>query len=818
MKKANSANPTTDQLEIERLRALEKATREELNQLKQSNLQAQQYLDIAGVAMVALDTNQKVVMINQEGCRMLGYPEEEILGTNWFENFLITEDIPAVKNLYHRLMTQQSPIVEYYENPIRTKTGTRLVEWHNSILLDLQKKPIGILSSGLDISERAMAQKALEQANKAEQHISSKYSATFDLAPIGIARVSPEGKFLESNPYWGIITGYSKEEILDLTFQDLTHPDDLEQDLEFVRQLLAGEIQSYTMEKRYFHKKGYIVWVKLIVSLQRKENRDPDFFISIITDITEKKRIEGELAYSEERLRTLLASSQDAIVTIDKDSQVVFWNDGATNIFGYTASEIIGKPLTKIIPKNFRGGHIKGVATVISTGKSRLAGVPLDLVGLRKDQTQVPVELSLSRWELRGQVYFSGIMRDISARKEAEAETKRLTHAIDQLHEIVFITDLKGEIIYSNSAFSKTPEILPKELFAQGAILSACNNYEDPIHQNICEALLQIGTWQGELPLHCHNGDYKYFEVTISLQESDNLESSTLVFVALEITMRRLEQARQIQSQKMESLGTLAGGVAHEINNPIGYVSSNLHSLTGYLKAFGELEDMRSELEEGVRLGENGALQALTKIDKKKKMINYDYIQRDIKLLLADMLDGVDRIKDIVNNLRDFSHVDTHKLEKMDVNLSLQKAVKVAWHSLKFKCAIKEEFSLVPLVECFPQEINQVFLNLIINAMHAIEEKGTITLKTSQIADKIQIQVIDDGVGIKATNIPRLFEPFFTTKPVGKGTGLGLSVSYKIIKDHHGTVEVTSEYGRGCSFTIVLPLKQHLKNPDQGKR
>ena len=777
-------------------------------ELHQKEQQAQSYLDVASVLMFALDASERVTLINKKGCDLLGYSEEEILGKNWFDHFLVTEDIAQVKQVYQQLMTGEVEPVEYFENEIKTKSGKlRLIEWHNSAVKDDKGEVIGIFSSGLDITEREKVKKALDLSNEMQQQATMQYSATFDLAPIGIAMVATDGRFLETNPRWGEIIGYSKEEMGLKTFQEITHPDDLDKDLEFVRQMLAGERQHYTMEKRYFHKNGNIVWISLTVSLLKKANGEPDFFISIISDITEQRKIKEALAYSEEQLRTLITSSQDAIVTIDKKSDVIFWNDGATQIFGYSAAEMVSQPLARIMPEKFKEGHSKGVSRVVKGGKSKLTGKPLELVGLTKDNREIPIELSLSQWEMRGEVYFSGIMRDITLRKESESETLRLTNAIDQIEDIIFITNLEGDLLFCNPAFKDFPKVFPSLLFEETCLLEKTCTYDDPLLISIFNSIEAHEPWRGEWSVDTEEASFRYFDFTISPQFNDQFKIETLTFIGIETTEKRKAQANLIQSQKMESLGTLAGGVAHEINNPIGYISSNLQTLELYMKDLSQTLQSYSELE-GLLPSEGPLFEAMTRLKKIKKEKKIDLLLEDYPDLLAEVNEGIGRVKSIVKNLRDFSHSDMKKLGHIDINKALKQTLKIAWNELKYRCEIIEDYGDLPLVECYPQQINQVFLNLVINAAQAIKDKGTITIRTQFKNGKVHIEIQDTGVGIAPTSIPKLFEPFFTTKEVGKGTGLGLSVSYNIVKDHEGEITVNSTLGIGTSFSVTLPLKQ----------
>jgi PAS domain S-box-containing protein len=261
-------------------------------------------------------------------------------------------------------------------------------------------------------------------------------------------------------------------------------------------------------------------------------------------------------------------------------------------------------------------------------------------------------------------------------------------------------------------------------------------------------------------------------------------------------------QTQLLQSEKMASVGQLAAGVAHEINNPIGYVRSNLTSLTRYLQNIFSVLTAYEQFEKVLvdTPPQLAAVQAL------KQKIELDYVREDIVNLLAESVEGVTRVEKIVSDLKDFSHVDRAEWEQADVHACIDSTLNVVAHELKYKGQLVKEYGDLPPIQCLPFQLKQVFMNLLINAAHAIERSGTITIRTGREGERVWISITDTGKGIDPAHLNRIFEPFFTTKAVGAGTGLGLSVSYSIIKKHSGMLEVASEPGKGTTFTIHLPI------------
>jgi len=261
-------------------------------------------------------------------------------------------------------------------------------------------------------------------------------------------------------------------------------------------------------------------------------------------------------------------------------------------------------------------------------------------------------------------------------------------------------------------------------------------------------------------------------------------------------------QSQFVHQEKMASIGQLAAGVAHEINNPIGFVTSNLGTLQKYTARVEEFLQRQTELfppaaddERALRLAEI------------RRQLKIEPILEDLPALIAESLDGVERVRKIVQNLKSFSRVDQSDYSLTDINQCLDDTLNIIWNELKYKCTVTKDYGDLPRIRCYPQQLNQVFMNLLVNAAQAIESQGEIVITTRASETEITIAIADTGAGISPENLNRIFEPFFTTKEVGKGTGLGLSITYDIVtKKHGGRIEVASEPGKGTTFVVVLPV------------
>jgi len=270
-------------------------------------------------------------------------------------------------------------------------------------------------------------------------------------------------------------------------------------------------------------------------------------------------------------------------------------------------------------------------------------------------------------------------------------------------------------------------------------------------------------------------------------------------------------QSQVIQQEKMASIGQLAAGVAHEINNPIGFIISNLDSLRGYTgrmaKFFAFQEETVGELAEACagEIVNEKITSSFSVLKEKKRALKIDYIIHDTEDLLAETLDGAGRVKKIVQGLKGFARME-NEIILANINEGIESTVHIIWNEIKYKATLVKELGDIPLTKCNPGQLNQVFMNILVNAAHAIDVQGEICVKTWAEQESIFVSIRDTGVGIFPEALNKIFDPFYTTKEVGKGTGLGLSISYDIIKKHEGEIRVESEVGKGTTFTIKIPI------------
>lgn len=292
-------------------------------------------------------------------------------------------------------------------------------------------------------------------------------------------------------------------------------------------------------------------------------------------------------------------------------------------------------------------------------------------------------------------------------------------------------------------------------------------------------------------------------QLGMMLERQHNEQQLVNNYRELEKVYKELQntQVQLVQHSKMASIGELAAGVAHEINNPIGFVMSNVEIFKQYFSILNaslvSANEMLQKKDSDDRL----------KWQKLWQENNLDFILKDSTELLDDSIEGLKRVIDIVKSLKTFSHAQVGEKQEVDINFCIESTLKVIHNELKYKCTVHKYYGQIPLIYCFPTQISQVIMNLLVNASQAIHEKGEIYIFTECDQKNIIITITDTGAGIKTEDMNKLFDPFFTTKPVGQGTGLGLSISYNIIQNHGGHIEVSSKLNQGTSFVIYLPIE-----------
>ncbi|HYH98429.1 ATP-binding protein [Hyalangium sp.] len=395
-----------------------------------------------------------------------------------------------------------------------------------------------------------------------------------------------------------------------------------------------------------------------------------------------------------------------------------------------------------------------------------------------------------------------GTDTDLTAMKRSEERLSALLLAIPDL-----IFRLRGDGTYIDFSCSTSERTLlaPEEFIGRNMRDLPMPQYLNDLWFSNLDRVLRDGALAVyEYELDMPQGRQSY-EARVVRSGPDEVVS-----IIRNITERRLVEERQaqlIQAEKLASLGQMAAGLAHEINNPVSYVASNLRALDEYASAVGPLLRMLREfLEEPGTEPRTLSAEQLARMRQLWQQGELDELLSDMPELIQESLTGTRRIKEIAQSLRVFAREDDGQPQSVDVNEELESTLRMVSNELKYKCDVKRDFGPLPRITCFPTQLVQVFTNLLLNAAQAIETRGEIRIRTWQRDTEVVVEISDTGKGMTAETISKLFTPFFTTKPRGQGTGLGLSISRDIVNRHGGRIEVRSEPGKGSTFTVTLPL------------
>ena len=401
------------------------------------------------------------------------------------------------------------------------------------------------------------------------------------------------------------------------------------------------------------------------------------------------------------------------------------------------------------------------------------------------------------------------------AASDTVVELERLQYLVDNTPSIIYCSDPAGQFKLTYVS-NNTAEVLG---YTVDQVMAAPGFWRSHLHPDDAPAvlaglsrLMAEGAGIYEYRLRAASGEYLWVNHHIRLIRDGkgvpvevigslkDISSRKAMEQEQERLIARLREAHDqlLQSEKMASIGQLAAGIAHEINNPVGFVNSNMGALKNYVDALFGVIDEIEQAAAGTALAPR-----LAAIGEKAEL---DFLKEDIAALVAESMDGLKRVRDIVQALKDFSHVGEAEWQFADLHRGLDTTLNIVANEIKYKATVEKHYGRLPEVNCLASQLNQVFMNLLVNAAHAIDGRGVITIRTGADSEWVWVAIGDNGCGIPAENLTRIFEPFFTTKPVGSGTGLGLSLSYSIVNKHGGKIDVESTPGVGTVFTVRLPV------------
>lgn len=615
------------------------------------------------------------------------------------------------------------------------------------------------------------------------------------------------GHYTYVSPQVRSILGYEPDEVIGRTPFELMQAGEAARLETVFAELVAQRAPIRGLENLNRHKDGRLVVLETNGVPVFDENGAFSGYRGIDRDVTERRQVEQAQRESERRFRDLLENMQLMAVMLDDGGNITFINDCLLHSTGRKRHQVMGGNWFEMfIPEESRG-VLRAAYLRMMAGGQPASPHEYEIVTVDGARRRVVWNTIVIHGPDERPAGSASVGADVTEQRRSEAETQKLLRVAEQTDDAVMITDPAGNIEYVNAAFERETGYLRAEVIGQSARILHSGVQDEGFYKKMWDTISSGHSFRALMVNRRKAGDLFYEEKTITPLRDAGGTITHYLSTSKDVTERRRMDEQLQQSEKLASIGQLAAGVAHEINNPVGYISSNIATLARYMDSIFRLIDAYEEAERAL---DDAELQK--RLQGLREEVDLAYLRGDIRALIDESSEGVARVKKIVQDLKDFSRQEEAEWQMADLHKGLESTLNIVHNELKYKAEVVREFGDLPLVECIPSQLNQVFMNLLVNAAQAIEEHGVIHVRSGVDGSWCWVEVEDNGKGIPSEHIKRLFEPFFTTKPVGKGTGLGLSISYGIVQKHGGRIEVDSEMGQGSRFRVWLPLRQSDAN------
>jgi PAS domain S-box-containing protein len=759
------------------------------------------------------DLDGRYTDVNGAGCRMLGYSREEMVGKT-IQDFIPATDVASLLGIRKQLLAGGSHLGEWM---LRRKDGTYLpVEVSAKILPDGRWQAFV-----RDISERRRLEHLAKGMRERLRESEARFRLAFDEAPIGMALVALDGRFVRVNGRLCEIVGYAADELTGKTFQAITHPDDLDADLELAGQLYRGEIPRYQLAKRYIRKDGEVIHVMLSGSILREPSGEALHYIAQVEDITERLRAEEALRLSEAKFSGVIAIASEAIVSIGVDQRISIYNEGATQIFGWKPEEVIGKPLDVLIPERLREAHRRHVRDFATESvRSRQANGRRTIVGLRKNGEEFPAEAAISKLAVDGAQLFTAVLRDVSDQKRQEKEQRFLAE----------IGPILSSTLEYRETLTRIAEVAVRDLAdvcivdiveEDGAVRRLEVASRDPAKDWLCRELEGFPLDRSRPHL---------IRSALTNQRPELIERiSPRMVERLAQNEKHLALLRALDPQSLVVVPLVTHG---KLVGAIALVSCTPTRLYGpdELRLAEELASRAALAVENARLyrAAGHAIQAredLLGIVAHELRSPLSTILMQAEMLLADApADGTAhrraitirgatrRMKRLADDLLDVARLEVGRLtiEKRPASAAriIAEAVEAA-RALAARASLELRVEVgveLPEVCGDGDRLLQVLENLIGNAIKFTESGGVVTVGAAADGRDVLFWVKDTGVGVAAEDSSRLFEPFWQARRgERRGAGLGLPIVKGIVEAHGGRIWAESAPGRGSTFRFTIP-------------
>ena len=774
----------------------------------QSESERQVLLDATATGVCGMDREGMVVFCNEALLALSGLAREEIIGRNMHDVLHARgpdgTQPPRQECAVHNAIVRGEP-VQINSNMSRGKDG-------KSIPVEYSGRPLSEPAGGAWYVATIKDLREIESAKDALRLSEEKYRRILESLPDIAWTSDVDGRTLYISPKVTMLLGFTNQEIYaGGTFLRLNqiHPEDFGRVNRAYRALFEQQV-GFDEEYRIRRKDGEWVWVHDRATRTHidKGVLRADGFMS---DITGRKQAEAELLSKTAFLEAQANSTIDGLLVVDSSGRRLLANERFFEMWQIPPDlrnegddELLLEHAVKLVkdPESFR---------------SKLAHLYRNPSETCRDELEFNDGTILDRYSApvidKNGTYYGRIFnfRDITEPKQIEEKLKELSLVVEQSPVTVVITDPKGMITYVNRKFTECSGYSPEEVM--GKLPRVANQGQSPpeVFDNLWATITQGKIWRGELCYKRKNGEIYWEAATITPLTNPKGEITHFVSLKEDITERRVLETQLRHAQKMEGIGQLAAGIAHEINTPTQFVMDNLTFLGDAVKSVDSLlEQYRAAVES---LADTGS-EMVMRLKEAERSCDLVFMREEVPRAIDQSLEGAKRVAKIVRAMKEFSHPDSAEKTATDLNRAIESTITVARNEWKYVSDVTTEFDpQLPAVVCYPGDINQVVLNLIVNAAHTIKEKvkdkekGRITVRTRLIENFAEISVSDSGAGIPEAIRGRVFDPFFTTKEVGKGTGQGLALAYTVVvKKHGGKIWFETEMGKGTTFFIWLPL------------
>ena len=746
----------------------------DLSARKESEAKYRGLLEAAPDGMVVVNKAGEIVLLNVQAEKQFGYSRDELVGKNvksiipkGFAERLIADGLRSVEDA----LAQQ--IGTGIELTGRRKDGS---DFPIEIMLSPLENAEGILVTAAirDISVRKRAEKHLAQ-------MEGRYRGLLEAAPDAMVVVNKAGEIVLLNVQAEKQFGYNRDELLGKTVKSII-PEG------FAERLVADALRSTEdalaqqigtgIELTARRKNGSDFPIEIMLS----PLKSPEGILvtAAIRDISVRKRAEKHLAQMEGRYRGLLEAAPDAMVVVNKTGEIVLLNVQAEKQFGYNRDELVGKNVKSIIPKGFGERLIADGLRSVEDALAQQIGTGIELTGRRKNGSDFPIEIMLSPLESTEGILVTAAIRDISVRKQSEAERERLMTAIEHAAEGVVVTDAKADIQYVNPAFSTMTGYSRNDVLGKNTRILKSGKHDAAFYATIWTTIHAGQVWRGEIINRRKDGSLYTEKMSITPVQNEQGEMTHIVAMKEDITARKLLEDQFRQAQKMEAVGRLAAGVAHDFNNLLTVI-------IGY-----------SDL-----------------------MLDQFVTSDPRRTYATEIKFAGERAEGLTRQLLAFSRQQVLDPHVLDLNALVTNLTKMLRRLIGEDLELFfEEGPLPHMIKADPGQIEQVLLNLAVNSRDAMPHGGKLTIETADVqldeayrdahfsmpvGSYVMLAISDTGCGMDKDVQAHIFEPFFTTKEQGKGTGLGLATVHGIVEQSGGHIWVYSELGRGTTFKIYLP-------------